>query len=107
MAEVLSEIQRPQKLNRLRNGQKMKAAILESLVPLPSIDLAEYREFIGPFVEFCSKRSVRHCPARPAVVAIYLADCAYRGEEFALKTVEAIEALHEHHGLATRLPRGW
>ena len=58
-------------------------------------------------MEFCSKRAVRHCPARPAVVATYLADCAYRGEEFALKTVEAIEALHEHHGLsspiATRL----
>jgi len=81
--------------------------MLESLVPLRSIDLAEHREFIGPFLEFCSKRAVRHCPARPAVVATYLADCAYRGEDFALKTIDAIEALHEHHGLsnpiATRL----
>ena len=107
MTAVLAEIERQKRAEQIAQWTKNEATMLEFLVPLRSIDLAEHREFIGPFLEFCSKRAVRHCPARPAVVATYLADCAYRGEDFALKTIDAIEALHEHHGLsnpiATRL----
>ena len=76
MRAVLAEIERQKRAEQIAQWTKNEAAMLESLVPLPSIDLAEHREFIGPFMVFCSKRSVRHCPARPAVVATYLAVCA-------------------------------
>lgn len=97
---VLSEIERQRQAEQHKKYLANEAALLAKFAPLPSLDISPYREFITPFVEWCAKHGVRHCPSRSATVATYIADSAYRGEQFAIAAVEAIAALHEYHGAA-------
>lgn len=55
---------------------------------------------LGPFVEWCARKSVRHCPASPATVAVFVTEIAHQGQEAILDTLEAIAALHDRHGLS-------
>ena len=99
-------------------------AMLEKLGPMPRVDLAEHKTFIDLFIGWCSKNGVRHCAARPWVVATFLTEHVHRGEEFALNVVNAIGALHDYHGqpnpaatqevraeldqiIKPRVPRSW
>lgn len=97
---VLSEIERQRQAEQHKKYLANEVALLAKFAPLPALDISPYREFFGPFLDFCAKRGVRHCPSRPATVAAYISDCAYRGEEFAIMAIEAIAALHEYHGHA-------
>src|SRR4029077_5188736 len=95
---VLSEIERIRRNQEIAEFDKNEKAMLEKLVPLPRIDLAEHKENLAPFLEWCQKQGVRHCLARPWVIATFLTEHAHRGEEFALNSISAIAALHDFHG---------
>lgn len=95
---VLSELERIKRNEQIAAFDKNERAMLEKLELPPRVDLAEHKTFIDLFIDWCSKNGVRHCVARPWVVATFLTEHAHRGEEFALNVVNAIEALHSHHG---------
>ena len=98
MSAVLSEIDRIKRNEQIAEFDKNERAILEKLLPLPRIDLGEHQEFLAPFLDWCKKQGVRSCLAKPGIVATFICEHAHRGEEFALNTVNAIEALHSYHG---------
>ena len=106
---VLSELERIKRNEQIAAFDKNERAMLEKLGPMPRVDLAEHKTFIDLFIDWCSKNGVRHCVARPWVVATYLTEHVHRGEEFALNVVNAIGALHDYHGqpnpAATRVVR--
>ena len=84
---VLSEIERIKQNELLAAFSRNEAAMLEKLVPAPRRDLAEHKEYLGPFIEWCTRHTVRHCQARPQTVATFIAEHAHRGEQFALNTI--------------------
>jgi hypothetical protein len=97
MANVLSELDRI-KQNETFNRNETK--LLESLSKTLGVfkpDLNEHRTHLNPFIEWCAKQGVRHCVAKPAVVAQYLTENLLLGEEFAFNTLKAIEALHDFY----------
>ena len=98
MNSVLGEIERQKRAEQAAAWDKNERAMLEKLVPSPRVDLAEHKEVLAPFLDWCTKQGVRHCLARPWVVATFLTEHAHRGEEFALNTINAIGALHDYHG---------
>ena len=95
---VLSELERIKRNEQIAAFDKNERAMLEKLGPMPRVDLGEHKTFIDLFIDWCSKNGVRHCAARPWVVATFLTEHVHRGEEFALNVINAIEALHSHHG---------
>ena len=95
---VLSELERIKRNEQIAAFDKNERAMLEKLGPMPRVDLGEHKTFIDLFIDWCSKNGVRHCAARPWVVATFLTEHAHRGEEFALNVVNAIGALHDFHG---------
>ena len=97
MAEVLSEIERIKRQEQAREWDKNEKAMLEKLAPLPRVDLAPHKEHIESFMAWCAKSGVRHCVAKPWVVATYLNEHGHRGEAFLVDAISAISALHDYH----------
>lgn len=99
MAEVLNEIERIKRQEQAREWDKNEKAMLEKLAPLPRVDLAEHKAHIDSFMGWCSKTGVRHCLAKPWVIATYIAEHSHRGETFLVDALSAISALHDFHSL--------
>ena len=99
MTEVLNEIERIKRQEQAREWDKNEKAMLEKLAPLPRVDLAEHKAHIDRFMGWCSKTGVRHCLARPWVIATYIAEHSHRGETFLVDALSAIAALHDFHSL--------
>jgi hypothetical protein len=82
-------------------GEQLAAAGLPfepPKIPLASDELQR----LGRFLAWAKERCCRACPARPAVVAAYVLHEHAKGTpaEQVLALLRAIEAFHDHHGLA-------
>jgi len=105
-AAVLSEIERLKQNEQIAKWTQNENALLkqlqESAPALPinngssETDLALQRDF----VKWCSNKAVRHCPARPWVVASFILEHRHRGESHVLDSLAAIGRLHDRHNLA-------
>jgi hypothetical protein len=54
----------------------------------------------APFAKFCASKGVASCPATSASVAAFVRELDFRGEDFLLRSLIAIEAAHDHFGYA-------
>lgn len=104
-APVLSEIERLKQNEQIAKWTQNENALLkklqESAPALPisnasETELALQREF----VKWCSDKCVRHCPARPWVVASFILERGHGGESHVLDCLAAVAALHNKHNLA-------
>ena len=60
----------------------------------------EAARHLAPFAEWCASKATRVCPSSPLVVAAFVDQLSFKGEQFILETLRAIELLHDHFGYA-------
>src|SRR5664279_4348817 len=101
MVSLLSEIERAKRADTLAEFARNEAAMADRLVTTGRTPLSDGDGALaGGFAQWCAKNKVRHCPARPAVVARFISEIAHQGEETVLATIQAIDLLHDFHGMA-------
>jgi hypothetical protein len=100
MGPVLLEIDRQKQAEKAAEFARNEAELLRSLKPgqRAPLDLHE-REAIAPYLDWCAKKTVRHCPAKLAAVATFIFEFAHRGADFLIDAVNAIERLHDVHNM--------
>jgi hypothetical protein len=100
IALELARVQQREQIAAWDQNEKTLAARLPQQ-PKPALS-ADIRTRWDRFADFCRKQEVRSLPAKPATVAAYLADEIAQGMDVqhALALLAAIEAAHDHAGLA-------
>jgi hypothetical protein len=84
------------------NEQKLSARIAAG----PAEFTDEARRLLSNYVSWCKVRGVRHAPALPSTVALWVKSEHEAGvrPEIIVATLEAIDAIHGHSNLATPVP---
>jgi hypothetical protein len=84
-----------------RSESAMKAALLRRLGGQPPADdVPEWAMALAEFRTWCEENGVRHCPARPEVVAQFVLDHAASGLEMLAGAVAAVSQAHSRLGMA-------
>src|SRR5262245_38915441 len=101
LSEQLELVKRREQAEQWDRGeQKIATEFGPRLPQAPDLD-DETRTNLKPFIEWASDNSVRFCPAKPHVLAAYiLTQASTAGDQQSLlQEVEAIDRLHQRHGL--------
>jgi hypothetical protein len=83
-----------------RPGDNEQATISVSINPVLAALVQARRRAAPMFARWCELNGVRLCPASPADVAKFVADCASLGIERLWPAVQEISAVHSSLGLA-------
>ena len=103
MTEVLAEIERQKRLTQAREWDANEKSIAERIalevevavdVPLTSLESLTQQQF----VEWCSAKGVRHCPAKASTVAAFILDSRLNHDRM-LDALSVIARMHNKYGL--------
>jgi hypothetical protein len=97
LAETIQNVQ-------LANERKLAQT---ARVAAPRLELTdEARRLLGGYISWCKARGVRHAPALPSTVALWVKSEHEAGvrPEIIAKTLDAIDALHGYSNVATPVP---
>jgi len=97
-APVLAELERIKRNEQIAEWDKNEKLIAGLLPPFSQRPLVEQESLaLNPFIRWCRQSGVRHCPAKPTTVAVFISEQEYRAEP--VETLLAIERLHDIHNL--------
>jgi len=95
---VLAELERVRRNEQIAEWDKNEKAIAGQLPPFSQRPLVEQESLaLNPFIRWCRQSGVRHCPAKPTTVAMFISEQEYRAKP--VDTLLAIERLHDIHNL--------
>ncbi len=94
MNPIISEIERQRLAEMDENERALAERISPAETKLTSDDIALLR----PFIYWCEKNNVRHCPAKPATIAVWIAAHEFKAEP--VESLGAIERLHDRYGVS-------
>jgi hypothetical protein len=98
------ELERARKHAQIKQWDEGEAVLAQSVAnvpPAPELDAGEHAA-LAPFLAFCKEASVRHCPAKPHVIAAYTLIAHQRGVPAStiVEQLCAVGRLHDKFGLA-------
>jgi hypothetical protein len=102
LAEQLETAKRRDQIKAWDEGERRVAAELKLTIPAATLTNDIHQSF-GVFARWCELKSCRKVPSKPQTVAAFILDHAALAadSEVLLKMVEAIDALHQYHGLSS------
>ena len=104
MSAVLSEIDRIKRQEQAATWDRNEKLLAERValevevvvdVPLTSLESLTQQQF----VEWCSAKAVRHCPAKPSTVAAFILDSRLKHDRM-LDALNVIARLHNKYSLS-------
>ena len=98
LASAIEAAKQREAIARWDRGEAQLAPIQPPIVELS----AAVRSCLDVWGTWAAGKSVRKCPAKPHVVAVFVTEQSQLGatSQHILATIEAITALHDHHGLS-------
>jgi hypothetical protein len=98
LSDAIEAAKQREAIARWDRGEAQLAPIQPPIVELS----AAMRSCLDTWGIWAASKSVRKCPAKPHVVAVFVTEQNRlgAGAQHILATIEAITALHDHHGLS-------
>jgi hypothetical protein len=100
LTDAIHAAKQREQIARWDAGEARLAAELKFDGPRPTLakDVLERLDIFG---KWCASKQVRKCPAKPATVAAFVLEQFGLGAhpQIIVAMVQAIEALHDYHGL--------